>query len=157
MDEKVVAYIFNIPLSCVSKSHVANENNKKFIVKKSRGKIFKIKLDYEGRDISQKTVDYAFLILNHDSSVQEIVFVELKGIDVKHGFEQIESSLKKYCEKSPKGKKLHNKLNNIRGNHDTKAFVIAKKYRLQPNQNLSYRISKNFGVIVNVKTQEHEY
>ena len=157
MNKKSVSLIFNVPLTCVSKSHVARENNKQFIVNRSRGDIFKIKLDFDGRDISQKTVDYAFLIQAHDSVIQDIILVELKGRNIKHGFEQIESTLNKYCKKSPKGKTLHNKINHSLGNHDTKAFIIAQKHRLQQNQNCKYQITQKFGVIVDIKTQKYEY
>jgi len=154
MDIHQVAQIFGVPEKCVSKSHVASEHHKKLVVLGKDFEIFKIKLDNDD-DTSEKTIDYAFIILGPGDLIKEIVLVELKGSDIGHGFKQIESSLNKYCKKSQNGRAHHDSYKDIRGIHDTKAFIIAQSNRLNQKQQINYQITKKFGVPVVVKTGEY--
>jgi len=157
MDIYQVSRLFGVPEKCVSKSHVASEHHKRLVILGEDFEIFKIELDYDDGDTSKKTIDYAFLIMEPGDLIREIILVELKGCDISHGFKQMESSLNKYCQKGQYGRARHDSYKSIRGIHDTRAFIIAQKNRLNQNQNISYQIIKKYGVHVVVKTGEYRH
>ena len=91
METNQVSRLFGVPEKCVSISHVASEHHKRLVVLGEDFEIFKIKLDYDDGDTSEKTMDYAFLIIGPGDLIKEVVLLELKGSDISHGFRQIES------------------------------------------------------------------
>ncbi len=92
------------------------ENKSTFrIINRSLLTVNKVAVDGCYQEGSSKKCDYLFEII-HDSNVDTVYYVELKGRDVEHGIKQLTSTIK-YC-------------NAIHGNIKKESYIVLSHSKL---------------------------